>query len=70
MTEDQAMMRCRRLFGEETMAVHGGVWRLRQRERPGKLERVLAAVELDVREGKPIRHRGAYATFLWNMFAD
>jgi hypothetical protein len=48
----------------------GGLWRKRARANPAKLERVLAAVDVDLREGKPIKNPGGYAHDLWRRFHD
>jgi hypothetical protein len=69
MTEQQIIDFCQDLFGETFMKNHGGSWRIRLRENRSKVISVLRQVCADIREGHPIRHRGAYANDLWNRFA-
>jgi uncharacterized protein YdaU (DUF1376 family) len=69
MTEQQIIDFCHDLFGEAFMKKHGGSWRIRLRENRSKVISVLRQVCADIREGHPIRHRGAYANDLWNRFA-
>ena len=62
------MDRCREVFGAESMSAYGGVWRLRAREAPEKLERVLADTVAAVREGRVRTVAGAYANDAWGRF--
>lgn len=66
--EWELMDRCREVFGAENMSAYGGVWRLRARENPGKLERVLAETAAAVREGRVRTVAGAYANDAWGRF--
>jgi hypothetical protein len=69
--ETARLERGKQIFGEPTMRQWGGLWRKRARENPSKFDRVLNALELDLREGKPIANPGGYADDLWrNRFAD
>jgi hypothetical protein len=70
MTEQELIDLCCDRFGKDFMAKHGGSWRLRARESRPKLFRVLRELCAAQREGKYIRHAGAYANDLWNRFAD
>jgi hypothetical protein len=62
------LAKVRALVGDRTMEEHGGWYRNRLRENPGKFERVFNAVALDVREGRTIRNRGGHFAFLWKQF--
>lgn len=66
--ENELMDRCRDVFGVEIMSAYGGVWRLRARENPGKLERVLADTAAAMREGRVRTVAGAYANEAWGRF--
>lgn len=66
--EGELMDQCREVFGAEIMSAYGGVWRLRARENPGKLERVLAETAAAVREGRVRTVAGAYANDAWGRF--
>lgn len=68
--EQELLGKCLEVLGADVMQGWGGLWRNRARSSPGKLERVLNAVALDQREGKPIRSPGGYANDLFTRFAD
>lgn len=59
---------CVQVLGKDEMAWCGGRWRLRIQDEPGKMERVLAEVKTQQKEGKAIRNSGAYAEDLWQRW--
>jgi hypothetical protein len=56
---------CFEVLGKCEMAHCGSRWRARAKNEPLKLERVLADVRAQRKEGKVIRNPGAYAEDLW-----
>lgn len=67
--ENERIARCQTVLGAETMAEFGSIWRLRVRENWPKLERVLNAVEHDMKTTK-VDNPGGHADDLWGRFAD
>lgn len=67
-SENGLMERCRELFGEQIMAAYGGNWRLRARQDPGKLDRVLNDTLSAKKEGRIKTIPAAYANDAWNRF--
>lgn len=59
---------CKAVMGSDEMLYCGSRWRWRVANEPLKLERVLADVRVQQREGKAIRNAGAYAESLWKLF--
>ncbi|MEW6304869.1 MAG: hypothetical protein AB1705_15445 [Verrucomicrobiota bacterium] len=72
-TVPDLLKRCRELFGPEEMKQWGKLWAKRAHHEPGKLERVLNAVEMDMRERgvgpKGVRSVPRHAMDLWKRFA-
>lgn len=62
--EDQ----CNILLGKTEMAFCGSRWRGRISEDPHKMERVLAELQTQQKEGLAVRNPGAYAEDLWKRF--
>lgn len=59
---------CKAVMGSDEMLYCGSRWRWRVQHEPVKLERVLADVRTQQKEGKAIRNAGAYAEKLWQIF--
>lgn len=68
LTENNLVDRCRLLFGPKIMEVYGGNWRLRARENPGKLDRVLNDTAAAQKEGRIKTVPAAYANDAWGRF--
>lgn len=60
---------CYRVLGKDEMAWCGSRWRKRVQDEPRKLERVLADMRVQRREGKRIFNPGGYAEDLWRRWA-
>lgn len=67
-SEAGLMERCRELFGEQIMAAYGGNWRIRARQNPGKLDRVLNDTLAAKKEGRIKTIPAAYANDAWTRF--
>lgn len=67
-TEAVLVLRCREVLGGDTMEAYGARWRLRARENPAKLERVLQDTDLALREGRVRVNAAAYANDTWGRF--
>lgn len=59
---------CKNVLGSDEMIWCGSRWRGRASSEPAKLERVLADVRVQQKEGKAIRNAGAYAETMWKLF--
>lgn len=59
---------CVKVLGKDEMAWCGSRWRDRIQQHPGKLERVLADMNVCRREGKRIYNPGGFAEDLWKRF--
>ena len=59
---------CFRLLGKDEMVTCGARWRRRIKDNPEKMERVLADLKVQQREGKHVRNPGAYSEDLWKRF--
>jgi len=59
---------CLETMGTDEMKFWGSRWRQRIEGNPDKLERVLADLRVQQKEGKAIRNAGAYAEHLWKEF--
>lgn len=68
LSEDGLMARCRELFGEQIMAAYGANWRIRARQNPGKLDRVLNDTLAAKKEGRIKTIPAAYANDAWGRF--
>jgi len=66
--ENELMKRCTDLFGEQIMAAYGGNWRIRARQNPGKLDRVLNDTLAAKKEGRIKTIPAAYANDAWGRF--
>lgn len=60
---------CFRILGRDEMVMCGSRWRHRIANEPLKVQRVLADMQVQQREGKHIRYPGGYAEDLWKRFA-
>ncbi len=67
-SETVLLGRCRTLFGDDAMETHGGCWRIRARENPDKLSRVLDETKNAASEGRIRTNPGAYANNVWSWF--
>lgn len=68
LSESGLMERCWELFGEQIMAAYGGNWRIRARQNPGKLDRVLNDTVSAKKEGRIKTIPAAYANDAWGRF--
>jgi len=68
LTEPGLMQRCEQLFGKSIMVTYGANWRLRARENPGKLDRVLNDTVCAMKEGRIKTIPAAYANDTWGRF--
>lgn len=68
LSEAGLMERCMELFGEQIMAAYGGNWRIRARQNPGKLDRVLNDTVAAQKERRIKTIPAAYANDAWGRF--
>lgn len=68
LTENGLVARCRLLFGPKIMETYGANWRLRARQDPGKLDRVLKDTIAAQKEGRIKTVAAAYANDAWGRF--
>ena len=66
--ERQLIEDYRELCGAESLARYGGAWRLRMREDPRLVQRVIAVVRVMKREGRIRVDAGAAAHDLWKRW--
>lgn len=59
---------CRNVLGSDEMLWCGSRWRQRIASDPAKMERVLADVRCQQKEGRAIRNSGAYAEWIYANF--
>lgn len=66
----ELLRKCHAVLGRHETEKNKETWRKRAEQDPVKLEKVLDDMQSQIKEGKPIRNRGAFATDLWtNRFA-